>query len=189
MATAGPRPGSAGLQTTPGTPGRAHMPLPSTVPSLGVPASWPGLHPGRLHAPCGQSHHGSRPGAWAPLSRRGPEVTPLPGPCCPSQGLGAPGWHLWGRRPHCPPHREEDGEQLWSSCRPRPACPCGAHADQPPHGGLRGTAGGQAQRRPHTQQGQQGSEGGLGCRSQEAETRGGSWQGGTVRPFPAEDRT
>lgn len=89
-------------------------------------------------------------------------MTPLPGPCCPSQGLGAPGWHLWGRRPHCPPHREEDGEQLWSSCRLRPAYPCGAHADQPPHGGLRGTAGGQAQRRPHTQQGQQGSEGGLG---------------------------
>lgn len=70
-------------------------------------------------------------------------------------------------------------EQLPSS-----ACaPMRAHADRPPHRGLRGTAGDRPREGPIAQQGQQGSEGGPGCRSQEAETRGGSWQAGPWRPF------
>ena len=59
MVATEPRLGTAGPQTTPGAPGRVRMPPPSAVPSLGIPASRPGLHPSRPHTPCGQNHHGS----------------------------------------------------------------------------------------------------------------------------------
>lgn len=116
-------------------------------------------------------------------------MTSLPCPCCLSQGLGGPSWRLWGSGDHCPPRQEEDGELLWSSCCLRPARLCSARAERPPSGGLRGAAGDRPREGPTPSRDNRGLGAGRGCRSQEAETRGDSWQKGTVRPSPAEDRT
>lgn len=58
-----------------------------------------------------------------------------------------------------------------------------------PTGGSGALRGDRPREGPTPSRGNRGLREGRGCRSQEAETRGGSWQAGTVRPFRAEDRT